>query len=198
MRIMKKPDRTLPEKDELYEKFKGLVLQLANKYRHIGTVIEFGDLVQMGFEGLIKSHNTYNPKGGASFATYAHQGITFEIRNGISKVIGKKDSPRRLNKVVPLEEEVEGIDSYYTTKKENLVDSKASHDPTEEMNEKIDCNIILAKFRNPVLKKVLEKTFVGFKGTEASKLIGKCRGYHGQSIRDLRIIKDDLWEKEII
>lgn len=59
----------------------GIVRKIANKFYGINRMVEFDDLLQVGFIGLINAANKYNPNmdNKANFITYAFQYIKREI-----------------------------------------------------------------------------------------------------------------------
>lgn len=56
--------------EQTIEKYKGLVIYMSNKYRHLGLDKE--DLIQEGIIGLMQAIDRYDPNNGASFGTYAY------------------------------------------------------------------------------------------------------------------------------
>lgn len=65
-------------KDELWEKFKGMVYSIAHKYRNYA---EFDDLVQEGYLGLSYASDTYDDSKGTKFSTHAYNNIRYSILN---------------------------------------------------------------------------------------------------------------------
>jgi RNA polymerase nonessential primary-like sigma factor len=68
----------------LIEENISLVYFVASRYKWCG--IEFEELVQIGFIGLIKSANKFDPYRGTAFSTYAIPCIESEIKNEIRNI----------------------------------------------------------------------------------------------------------------
>ncbi len=68
--------------DTLMEKARGLILHFVRKY---GLDRFQEDLIQAGYEGLIKAVRDYDPQKGAAFVTYASHWIIGEIRHEIRR-----------------------------------------------------------------------------------------------------------------
>lgn len=74
-------------KTEAVERYKWLVVTLAQEYLRKG--IEFDDLKQVGYIGLIKAVDEWRLNAGALFTTYANERIRDEMRRLVVKA--KKD-----------------------------------------------------------------------------------------------------------
>ena len=95
-------------------KNKGLVISIAKRYQ--GKGLDFDDLVQEGYIGLIKAEKGYKPDKGTKFSTYA----TYWIKQSIIRAIENTGSlvrvPSHANdlntpKHVILDREVKGATS---------------------------------------------------------------------------------------
>lgn len=71
--------------DDVYEKYKKIIYKVAHKYKYYGKshLLEYGDLIGYGAEGLIKAYNHYDNEKGFKFATLATRYIKWAIDNKI-------------------------------------------------------------------------------------------------------------------
>lgn len=76
-------DPTDDHLDIMVENARGLILHFVKKYG-LGQIQE--DLIQAGYEGLVKSIKGYDPQKGVRFVTYASHWIIGEIRHEIRRL----------------------------------------------------------------------------------------------------------------
>ncbi|MBQ8209442.1 MAG: sigma-70 family RNA polymerase sigma factor [Clostridia bacterium] len=86
--------------DALLLKYKGTVSYLADKF--FSNSLTFDDWFQEGMIGLLLAIRTYNPDGGASFATYSSVCIKNRLSVCLKKATNLKNLP--LNTAVPYED----------------------------------------------------------------------------------------------
>lgn len=75
-----------PMDDAFIEEHRAMIEGIASQLMSRGSVpsvIEFGDLVSFGMEGLIKAHRNFKPDKGSSFKTYAYYRIRGEMYDRI-------------------------------------------------------------------------------------------------------------------
>lgn len=74
-------------KDLLFEKYRPIIINMANKYREEGKKLglELDDLIQEGYFGLYSAIKNYNQDESALFYTYAIISIKSKILNAIKK-----------------------------------------------------------------------------------------------------------------
>ncbi|KPJ50205.1 hypothetical protein AMJ40_03545 [candidate division TA06 bacterium DG_26] len=70
-------------KDELVEKYRPLVVSIANRYRHYG--VPFDDLVQEGSQGILDALERYDERKGVKFSTYAYSWIKKRILGALDR-----------------------------------------------------------------------------------------------------------------
>ena len=87
--------------EDLISRYKSQVRLRAKAYYILGADRE--DVVQEGMIGLFKAVRSYDPAGGASFATYASVCIDRQIQDAIKAAARKKHEP--LNMSLSLDEE---------------------------------------------------------------------------------------------
>ncbi len=87
------------DREDFLVKYTGIVHSVVKKYMYTGCDAE--DMAQEGFIGLLRARETFTKDGGASFATYARQGVDNEIRGFCRKqlrhvqslLLAKEDDP---------------------------------------------------------------------------------------------------------
>jgi RNA polymerase sigma factor (sigma-70 family) len=84
---------------EILEEYKGLVVNIANKYKHLGLPIE--DLIQEGMLGLLQAQQNFKEEKGAKFSTYA----TYWIKKYILAAV-EKEKKGSLNSIKLVDETV--------------------------------------------------------------------------------------------
>lgn len=86
-------DNDLAVRDKLIEHYKSLVEKLAGYHfaRRIDDDIDYGDLIQLGYAGLIESIHRYDPNSNAKFETYASYRVKGSILNGLAKMSEKRE-----------------------------------------------------------------------------------------------------------
>jgi len=84
---------------EILEEYKGLVVDIANKYKHLGLPIE--DLIQEGMLGLLQAQQNFKEEKGAKLSTNA----THWIRKHILAAV-KKEKKGPLNSIKLVDETV--------------------------------------------------------------------------------------------
>lgn len=75
-----------PLDDAFVEEHRAMIEGVAAQIRNKGSapsVIEFGDLVSFGMEGLMKAHRNFRPDKGSTFKTYAYYRIKGEMYDRI-------------------------------------------------------------------------------------------------------------------
>lgn len=77
--------------NEIFERYKGLVVKIARSYFILGGEME--DIVQEGMIGLYKALKGYDKKKNASFKTFAIMCIKHQIQSAIKVANAKKNSP---------------------------------------------------------------------------------------------------------
>lgn len=77
--------------NEIFERYKGLVVKIARSYFILGGEME--DIVQEGMIGLYKALKGYDKKKNASFKTFATMCIKHQIQSAIKVANAKKNSP---------------------------------------------------------------------------------------------------------
>ncbi len=86
---------TVIESEELYERYRCLVLSLARKYRRRAYgLITFEDLVQEGWLGVARGYRTFRTGHGASLNGHIGNHINWAISNSIVRVRGHVGSGR--------------------------------------------------------------------------------------------------------
>lgn len=99
--------RSIDERNQLIAKNTGLVYSCANKFK--GKGVEFDDLIQSGFIGLIKAAEGFDDSLGYMFSTYAVPAILGEIkrifRDGGAVKIGRTDK-EKARKIMLLRDEL--------------------------------------------------------------------------------------------
>ncbi|HCX73729.1 MAG TPA: hypothetical protein DHM37_08425 [Candidatus Cloacimonas sp.] len=89
----------MKKNEDIFEKYKGLVVDIANKYKHLGLPIE--DLIQEGMLGLLQAQQKFKEEKGAKFSTYA----TYWIKKYILAAI-EKEKKGSLNSIKLVDETV--------------------------------------------------------------------------------------------
>lgn len=84
---------------EILEEYKGLVVDIANKYKHLGLPIE--DIIQEGMLGLLQAQQNFKEDKGAKFSTYA----TYWIKKYILAAV-EKEKKGSLNSIKLVDETV--------------------------------------------------------------------------------------------
>lgn len=82
--LQHKPNR--PE--DAVEKLAPMVYKMAHKFARNHKANDFDDLVQEGFEGLMKAYHRFDASAGCAFSSYAYQWI-FAHMNGDRRVAYK-------------------------------------------------------------------------------------------------------------
>lgn len=86
-------DRDIATRDKLIEHYKSLVEKLAGYHyaRRIDDDVDYDDLIQLGYTGLIESIHRYDPNSNAKFETYASYRVKGSILNGLVKMSEKRE-----------------------------------------------------------------------------------------------------------
>ena len=71
--------------NEAVRKLTPMVYKMAHKYARNHKAKDFDDLVQDGFEGLMKAYHKYDPNKGTAFSSYAYQWIFAHISDHAGK-----------------------------------------------------------------------------------------------------------------
>lgn len=67
------------------EKLTPMIYKMAHKYAKNHKAKDFDDLVQDGFEGLMKAYHKYDPNKGMAFSSFAYQWIWPHIKDSAFK-----------------------------------------------------------------------------------------------------------------
>lgn len=67
-------------RERLTLNFVGMVKQIASKYHTDDRAVEFDDLVQAGYVGLLKGLDKFDPDKGYRVSTYVHRSIVWHVQ----------------------------------------------------------------------------------------------------------------------
>jgi RNA polymerase sigma-B factor len=92
-----KKEKNLQVRNRIIEENLKLVFPIAQKFRSSGECLE--DLLQVGYIGLIKAVDNFDPDRGVKFVTYASHCISGEIRHYLRDSSSSIKQPRWLRKL---------------------------------------------------------------------------------------------------
>lgn len=111
------------------EKLTPVVYKMAHKYAKNHKAKDFDDLVQDGFEGLMKAYHKYDPNKGCAFSSYAYQWIFAHISDHA------KTNWNHYNNTAPKSYEEYDLGTYSHDSLNDIIDyknKKAKLDPTTQ------------------------------------------------------------------
>lgn len=152
--------------DFIYKKYEPIIRKIARDFVKTGSKcgLEYDDLIQEGYIGLLTAIEKYQDNCNTMFYTYATICIKSKILNIIRSSKGLKKTP--LNNAISYDQDNDFIVGYeYDFYEENLFDKKINED---DLNEKI------IKFKNDLSftkSLVFELKINGFSSLEISNLL---------------------------
>jgi RNA polymerase sigma factor for flagellar operon FliA len=82
-----KNDGSTQARERLFEQYAGFATSIASRqtHEHIGGDVEFGDLRQLAYAGLLEALDRFDPTRGIPFRGFAAHRITGSIRDGVRR-----------------------------------------------------------------------------------------------------------------
>lgn len=157
-------------KELLFDKYRPIIINMANKYKDEGRRIglELDDLVQEGYLGLYAATKNFNPNENTLFYTYALLSIKSKILNCLRAHNSQKY--QNLNQSLSLSKPVFGSDD--STLIDYMVDKTiASPDDMIVEKETLDNIYRFLYTLNIELASVFELSLNGFSNIDISKLL---------------------------